>query len=156
MVEVIVTHKFVRVKAPYHPEFPSLARAMQGQWDKATKRWTFPASLEEDVREILIDIYGTDSDNYESVDVVYRVSGTDAQNEKIVAFGRQLVRRYKFNRDVGLSRDVTLFEGNFPMKAGSHSKPRLGGAGTRLLVRSIPRLIAEKAMDAAPEFITIY
>jgi hypothetical protein len=155
MIEIIVTHKLVRVKSPYHPEFPPLARALQGEWDKETKRWTFPADLEEDVRDLLIEIYGTDSDDYEAVNVEYVITDVCAAKTKIFALGRQLVSRSKFNSPVRLGKGVSVQRGDFPTTGGSPVRPHLGGKGTVLLVEAVPLLVAQQAEAAAPEFIKI-
>jgi hypothetical protein len=155
MVEVIVTHKLVRVKAPYHPEFPSLARMMQGDWDKATKRWTFPADMEENVRELLRDIYGTDSDDYEAVHVRYRVCRSDADRKEVYRLGRKLMSRKKFNEEVRLGKHVTVVEGMFPRKCGTPVKARIGGEGTWLRVEDVPRILAEELVRDAPGSIVI-
>lgn len=155
MVEVIVTHKLVRVKSPYHPEFPALARMLQGEWDAQTKRWTFPAEMETDVRDLLIEIYGTDSDDYEAVDVEFTLASVDADKTKLFALGRQLASRTKFNASVRIGKGVSILKGEFPDKGGSPMRPRIGGAGVVLLLTSVPLLAAQQAEAAAPEFIKI-
>lgn len=155
MIEVIVTHKRIRVRTPYHPEFPSLARALQGQWDKATRRWAFPADMEEHVRELLHEIYGTDSNDFDAVNVVYCVSSDEAASTQIFALGRQLAQRTRFNAAVRLGKGVSVFEGTFPLIGGSPAKPRLGGAESYLLVQNVPLLLAEQAEVDSPDQVKI-
>ena len=155
MVEVIVTHKLVRVSSPYHPEFPSLARSLQGEWDKTHRRWTFPADMEEHVRELLLEIYGMDSDDYVAVKVVYRISSDEAAGTQIFALGRQLARRTRFNAAVRLGKEVSVLEGAFPQTGGSPAKPRLGGEGSYLLVQNVPLLLAEQAKADSPDHVKI-
>ena len=48
----------IRVYAPYSKEFPKLARAAGGDFERGDKSWVFPAVATRRVYEILANVYG--------------------------------------------------------------------------------------------------
>lgn len=50
----------VALTSPYDRDFPVQARALGGIWEKARGRWTFPADREDDVRALVVEVFGAD------------------------------------------------------------------------------------------------
>src|SRR5690606_25910046 len=67
-MKVTVENNQVIVSAPYHPDFPPRARKLGGKWDAYKKVWKFDYRDEDRVRNVLMDVYGTDGRKVESVD----------------------------------------------------------------------------------------
>ena len=49
----------IRVKTPYDKNFVEKARNLRGSWDKKTSEWVFDDSIEDYVKETLMDGYST-------------------------------------------------------------------------------------------------
>lgn len=90
----------IRVKTPYDRSFVEKARNLRGSFDKQTSEWVFDDSIEEYVRQALMDVYGTTGE--ERVETVSLVI-TDFEESKytgpVELFGRTIARA--FGRDSG-------------------------------------------------------
>jgi DNA repair protein RadC len=51
----------IAVTSPYHPDFPSRARMLGGEWDGGLRVWLFDAGDRERVRNLCREIYGADA-----------------------------------------------------------------------------------------------
>lgn len=139
------------LKAPYLPAFPARARALGGRWDGAV--WAFDSRDEARVRALCLELYGTDGEETETVEVLVRPRLTRSWGDKaFYGLGRQLAYRATRDARVALGDGVTLLEGAFEARGGSAKHPCIGETeGVVLLVRDVPRALAEAAIAAEPE-----
>jgi hypothetical protein len=56
------------VKTPYNREWVAEAKLWGGRWNPETKEWHFDTAAEDNVRRLLVDIYGTDGSDAGHVD----------------------------------------------------------------------------------------
>lgn len=162
-VAVVASGGKVTVTGPYHPEFPSKARKLGGQW-RGNKEWVFDGRDEERVRELCRSIYGTDGSATEVVTVRVRLADHAAvavdrfstSAASLFLLGRQLARRLGRDSDVRLGDGVIVVEGGFASRGGSAKYPTLSAQeGTVLEVRDVPLALAQAEKAAHPEAIEI-
>ena len=73
----------IRVASPYNADFVKEARKLGGRWLKEAKRWAFPASKVDEVREALERHYGGEKQNPQATS-----AGESAPAEDIITFSR--------------------------------------------------------------------
>lgn len=147
-IEIQIDSEGLRVRTPYHPEFPERARAIGGRWDPASRVWRFDPRDEARVRAILTDIFGTDGTDRPPLVIVRirvdRIPGIRTKGS-LWLFGREIARRPGRDDRVRLGPGVILIDGGFPPRGGSRSDPRLSPEeGTVLEVRDVPRPLVER------------
>jgi len=60
-ISIIARDGRLAVSTPFHPDFPSRARVLGGEWDAARRVWLFDPGDDERVRTLCREIYGTDA-----------------------------------------------------------------------------------------------
>jgi hypothetical protein len=151
-VKVVTTGTTTTLHSPYDPTLPSKARAIGGRWNGAAKAWQFDARDEPRVRELAIEVYGSDgSDGSDTGQptVTVRVPVTGVDDEFRVA-GRRLAHRPGRDDAVRLAPGVVIVTGGFSPSGGSVKNPRLEeDEGTVLEVRDVPALQAQRMVAEA-------
>jgi hypothetical protein len=151
--EIRITHRngSVDVDSPYHPDFVKAARRLNGKFGGGV--WTFDGRDTERICEALIEVYGTDgSMPVEVVDIEVVITGNNGGDTSLFALGRQIAQRRGRDTRVQLGDGVVIVEGGFPASAGSAKYPRLVSNGpVKVLVRDVPRILAEKAASEDPD-----
>lgn len=151
----------IRVSSSYSPAFVVGAKRLGGRW--AAPNWVFDARDEQRVRELCIEIYGTDGAPTAicTLRVVYE-SGHHASADAIRLGGREIARAYGRDSGAKLGAGVVLLAGGFgsggSMKnwtTKTHSE-----TGATVLVRDVPvamaeRLIAELAANGIQGVLSI-
>ncbi|TDC95403.1 hypothetical protein E1161_04235 [Saccharopolyspora aridisoli] len=129
------------VRAPHHRGFAA-ARKLGGEFDGATKSWTFDIGHADEVAALCREIYGTDGTPGQLVTITvdldaYRKHADDPGELYIT--GRRVLRRPSRDAPVRYGPDITVATGGFPASGGTHRLPRLEAArGTILEVRDVP------------------
>jgi hypothetical protein len=146
-VEITTADGKTSVRSPYHPDWPSEARARGGRWSGGV--WVFDSRDEERVRALAREIYGTDGSPDPGGTVSVRIAVGDAQGERggqparLYEFGRLIASRFGRDDEPRLADGVILIHGGFAGSAGSHSYIQLGPLdGTVVEVRDVPRTVA--------------
>ena len=135
--------------APYHPSLPASARDIGGKWSGSY--WWFDKRDEQRVRDLAIRIYGTDgSQNSDTVTVRVDASGFSGERE-IFSLGRQIVSRISRDNRVRLGDGVILESGSFASSGGSRNNPCIGSNNAILIVRDVPRALANEKIQEYPE-----
>jgi hypothetical protein len=145
------------VHSPYHPGWPSQARALGGRWSGGA--WVFDSRDEERVRALAREVYGTDGSPDPGGTVSVRIQVCDVQGERgghparLYEFGRLIATRFGRDEEPRLADGVVLIEGGFGRSAGSHNYIRLGPEeGTVVEVRDVPRTVAvDHGLEIAAE-----
>jgi len=163
-VRVVIDGAGLYVFAPYNKIFVDRAKVdHSGRWDAQKRAWRFRTSDEAGVRQLVLSVYGTDgSAAAETVDVLVRTGpgGLKSSGESICSesLGRDLVKKSERDTTAWLTEGVSLHSGpRFPSRSGSAKYPTCSD-GTRvrvLLVRGVPRSLAEQAVVASPQIYRI-
>ena len=133
----------ITLQSPYADALPPAARRIGGRWDPAARVWRFDARDEQRVRDLAIDIYGTDGTDDDTVTVTIDLSGRGRIDEPtITVAGRVVAERRWRDSDVRLADGVIITAGDFAPCGGSKRRPAIGEAPVTLEVRDIPRTAA--------------
>src|SRR5687767_1149952 len=101
--------------SPYHPNFPSKARAMGGKWNASQATWTFDVRDIERVRSACLEVYGVDplAEPDESPELVTVRLALDTRyyGSELWMFGRELVNRPGRDNGVRLGAGVVIISG---------------------------------------------
>ena len=98
----------------YNRRFASKARNLRGQWDSVKKAWVFDESVEEYVKQALIDIFGVTGEiQYETCSLLIRDFTAWEMRGEVELFGRTVARA--FGRDSGakLGDDIIWVSGSY-------------------------------------------
>jgi hypothetical protein len=98
----------------YNRKFASKARNLRGQWDSVKKAWVFDESVEEYVKQALIDIFGVTGEiPYETCSLLIKDFTAWESRGEVELFGRTVARA--FGRDSGakLGDDIIWVSGSY-------------------------------------------
>ena len=98
----------------YNRKFSSKARNLRGQWDSVKKAWVFDESVEEYVKQALIDIFGVTGEiQYETCSLLIKDFTAWETRGEVELFGRTVARA--FGRDSGakLGDDIIWVSGSY-------------------------------------------
>jgi len=154
-VKITKKDEAIIVKSNFHPEFASPAKMLGGRWNPKTRTWTFDTRDEDSVRDLCLDLFGTDGN--EDVDTpLCDVRVRLSPSERSVWFcGREIAKRSFRDSSVRLGDKVVLKEGSFPASGGSRNYPTLSGNGVVLEVRDVPVVLAKREAEKNPNDVTI-
>lgn len=134
------------VTSPYSSEFINGCRRLNGKWDKERKVWVFDCRLESEVSDYMLDVFGTDSDNYEKVDVIVDLTNYQENNYFTFAGIRRLYREYR-DYDVKIT-GCSVISGGFKDRGGSRNNPALAPLdGTKIKIFDVPKDFALKRLN---------
>lgn len=149
----------ISVYSPYNPDFPRAAKQLGGKWDPAARAWTFDARDEQRVRDLCVEIYGTDGNTPTGDLITIRVtvkpdSRWYADKGGLFFAGRCVA--YARGRDSGarLGDGVVVLEGGF--KSGGSMKnwtTKCSDDGAVFEIRDVPRAKAIEAKEASASYI---
>ena len=147
MSSVRISHDGDRVTlcAPYNPAMAPAAKRIGGRWRPTSKAWSFDARDEQRVRELAIELYGTDGSHDPTDLVTVRAAGReDAPWEAATCTvaGRIVAQRRARDEQVHLAEGVVIVEGGFAPSGGSRANPALGDDEPVLEIRDVPRQVA--------------
>ena len=135
----------ILVKSDYSKEFIKRAKMLEGVWK--TPYWVFPEENEEQVRSLLMDIYGEDGTPQETVDLLVDISQMD-DDDTLSLCGRILCARRGRDSQVKLGEGVILMKGGFTRCGGSAKYPRVSPEeGTVLKVKRCPMSVYERVKE---------
>lgn len=128
----------------YNATFIKKAKNLQGKWDG--EHWVFDEKVENLVREVLINIYGTDGETYtKKVTVELELDKyltNDSQDLKIGDL--VIVTRRRKDNDVSLKEGTIVISGGFPSRGGSTKYPRLSAYENTIIRVEIPENLYTK------------
>ncbi|MBA0286854.1 hypothetical protein [Stenotrophomonas maltophilia] len=144
-IEIEKYDEFISVIAPYNAAFIAQAKRIGGKWDGGDKSWNFDIKLEEKVRALCLQFYGTDG---LKVDLCIIEVDLPADKEQwqgpLTLAGRVLASAR--GRDTGavLGNGVSVLKGCFT-SGGSRQNwtTAVGPNGVTALIRDFPRAAAE-------------
>lgn len=157
MINITITtsSNTTTLSSPYHPSLPKRAKALGGKFDSRSKKWHFDARDEERVREMAVEVYGTDGRDTDTEKVTVRVKLSEERGwvsdprEGLFLGGQQIARAS--GRDSGATpgEGVVVIEGGFGSGGTTHNWETRVCAGTTVEVRDVPRGVAERILEDA-------
>jgi hypothetical protein len=140
------------VTSPYNKIFIERARYLGGKWKSPA--WVFDARNEKMIREALLEVYGSDGEHKEelvTVELFFPEGYSSVVGEAITFFGRTIARA--FGRDSGakLGDGVVILSGGFTSGGSMKNWHTTAYMGTRILVRDVPKKLAEDFYDRKVE-----
>lgn len=159
MVKITNTGTWVVCSTPYHPLFPAAARNLGGKFH-LDKTWRFDPRDEQRVRDLCLDIWGTDGSPCELVTL--RVVAAQAVWERVenpptrYVAGRLVAKVFdSYDTRAKLGEGVVLLSGRF-FGDGSRRQPRCGWSdGTCFELRDVPLAKARELQQQHPELIEL-
>jgi len=159
-VNVKVENGKVMVESPYNPQFPAKARELGGKWTGS--EWQFDSRDEARVRELCVEIYGTDGTPQELVDVRVKLHPDRIVSADVWAMGREICCRRSRDAAVSMGTGVVLIEGEFGESGGSRRYPEIkanyGKDPDRVVileVRDVPRQLVDNFAHDQVELVEI-
>lgn len=143
------------VACPYSDDFRVRARQIGGNYKRPRRLWVFDPRDEERVRDLTLDVYGTDGRESDPVDVRLTLRGRTGD---VVFFaGRKVAERRGRDWAVKLGQGVVLIDGKFPRRGGSAKYPAILDHGLLAVieVRGVPYHLAVLEQDKAPDDVEI-
>lgn len=148
------------VTAPYHPSFAGFARQLGGRWMADKRAWSFDARDVGRVRDLLLDMFGTDGSLMELVTLrvvcdssVWDKCGGDIE---IWLAGRLVAKTLGRDATPRLGSGVVVIAGKGFGSGGSRKNPEVQfHGGTIFELRDVPLRIAKRVADAHPKYITV-
>lgn len=141
-MKVINENGTIKVQSDYNADFVKRAKLLQGRWSKPY--WVFPGENEAEVKALLMDIYGENGDEQETVDLLIDLG--KMENGQTVRLGGYVLA-YRYSRDsmVRLGDNVILVSGNFDESGGSTKYPRVNADdGTIVKAKGVPMSLYER------------
>lgn len=153
-IKINTNENTTTLSSPYHPELPKRAKALGGKFDGTSKTWKFDARDEDRVREMAVEIYGTDGTDTETVTVRVEIGEDDlvSQNRESLYLGGQQIAR-AFGRDSGalLADGVVLIEGRAESGGSVKNWDTRLSAGSTFEIRDVPRGVADRMLEEAAD-----
>jgi len=147
----------IKLTSPYHPELPSRAKALGGKFSGEKKAWYFDLRDEQRVRDLAIDLFGTDGENNTET-VTLRVTfpqGHREHTDGVYVAGRCIARAYGRKSGAKLGDGVVLIRGDIGSGGSVQNWYTSIEPGSVFEIRDVPRQAAEKAMQGSGESIQI-
>lgn len=146
----------VYVQSDYNRDYISRAKGIQGRWN--APYWVFPEENIDELRELLLDVYGECGDLAEEAPVTVTVDlDLDKYNygaEVTIGSFVAVKRRYR-DSEVIYADNVMLVSGGFTPTGGSAKYPAVyHETGTVIRVKDIPVRLYEKIKDL--DGVTLY
>lgn len=151
----------IETATPYDTGFIAAIKGIGGRWNADDKRWAVPAELEERVRIILQNFYGTPlKDGMITLKISFDAADFLARNYEDIKIGpKTICWRIKRDCPVSFSEGAYLKEGSFPESGGSKNHPAITSdkmeAGEIEVVAFIAEDIYDKLEEDEKEKITI-
>ena len=121
----------VSAETPYSKVYIKRVKEIGAKWDPANKVWTVTADKEQELRQIILDVYGWEEQSAEET-LRVRLDGRYYETRQgVVMIGDILVaKRWRRNGGVTLYNDAELVEGDFGWDGKSNMRPRVIGKDT--------------------------
>ena len=136
----------IKVQSDYNADFVKRAKMLQGKWERPC--WVFPEENEPELKVLLMEIYGENGDQQETVDLIISIG--QMQNDQTVSLGglKLAYRRYR-DAEVTLGENVILIGGEFPKSGGSARYPRVNANDdTVVKAKGVPMALYERYKDS--------
>lgn len=104
----------IEVVTPYNKEFVAKARNLRGKWSKSKNTWIFDDSIEEYVKQALIECYGTTGENpVETCSLLVKEYTSYGYKTEVELFGKTIARAYGRDSGAKLGDNIIWISGNY-------------------------------------------
>lgn len=147
MVKLEKSEGKIYTTTTYNATFIKKAKNLQGKWDG--EHWVFDEKVENLVREILKEIYGTDGECFtKKVTVELELDKYFTVDKQELKIGDLVIaiRRYR-DSEVILKEGAIVVTGGFPSSGGSMKTPRLNAHKDTVIRVEIPETLYDKIAE---------
>lgn len=130
-INIIKSDDKVSAETPYNKVYIKRVKEIGAKWDPANKVWTVPTDKEQELRQIILDVYGWDEQSDEETLRISLDGRYYETRQGVIMIGDILVaKRWRRYGGVTLYNDAELIEGDFGWDGKSNMRPRVIGAET--------------------------
>lgn len=121
----------VSAETPYNKTYIKRVKEIGARWDAKDKVWSVPADKEQELRKILLDVYGWEEQAAEET-IKISLDGRYYENKQgVIMIGDILIaKRWRRYGGVTLYNNAELIEGVFGWDGKSNMRPRVIGKDT--------------------------
>lgn len=130
-IQIVKNGDKVLATTPYNKVYIKLVKEIGGKWDPANKVWTVPTDKEQELRQILFNVYGWEEQSAEET-LRIRLDGRYYETRQgVIMIGDILIaKRWRRYGGVTLYNGAELIEGAFGWDGKSNMRPRVIGSET--------------------------
>ena len=130
-INIIKSDSKVSAETPYNKTYIKRVKEIGAKWDAKDKVWSVPADKEQELRQIILDVYGWEEQSAEET-LRIRLDGRYYETRQgVIALGDILVaKRWRRYGGVTLYNGAELIEGAFGWDGKSNMRPRVIGSET--------------------------
>ena len=137
---VTVENGTISVVSAYNGAWVARAKELGGKWNGNASAWQFPETIEDLVRDALMDIYGEDGKPTEKVTIDIKLDTEDDIEQSLVIAGVEFLTRRDRDSAVGVRNGAIIVKGSFKKSGGSLQYPRIGCPTSETVLRvQIPK-----------------
>lgn len=116
---------------PYNKVYIKRVKEIGARWDAKEKVWSVPADKEQELRQIILDVYGWEEQSAEET-LRIRLDGRYYETRQgLITIGDILIaKRWRRYGGVTLYNNAKLVEGEFGWDGKSNMRPRVIGKDT--------------------------
>ncbi len=108
------TEGVIEVVTPYNQEFVKKCRNLRGKWDKVKSAWIFDDSIEEYVKQALMDCYGTTGEEIvEYCNLLVTDYSYFGSKGPVELFGRTIAKAWGRDSGAKLGDDIVWISGTY-------------------------------------------
>lgn len=159
MIDIKVESDRVILLSDYHPELPDAAKQLGGKFNPVDKSWVFHPRTEQRVRDMAMEIYGSDGRaTPETVSVKARYTNKVQHYCELYSLseyvcGQQVARAYGRDSGASVSNNVVVLSGGFD-SGGSMKNPALKiYKDTEIEIHDVPKTLVKNQEDWEVEII---
>lgn len=148
----------IEVYTPYNSEFVFKLKHLIGgnkRWDWEKQCWLLPKDTIDDVRQLMLTVYGeNDTERVEHITVRLNIKDDYTNNSpKIVLFAKTIARAESRDYIGTISGGVTYISGGY-VSGGSTKHPKVTIKGnSEIVIRNVPKQLFER--ELVPEQMTV-
>ena len=134
------------ILAPYSKKFITRIKGLGGKWANPT--WLVPLENEQYVRNLLVELFGTDGTETDLVSVEVRLpEGLSQLQGPIFLFGKLIASARGRDSGATVERDVALLEGEARSGGSVKNWDTVLTTPTTLVIRNVPRVAVERKLN---------
>lgn len=152
-VSITIDEKKVFVEAPFDRDFVDAARGLGGKWDKNEKHprtWEFSLTQEQRVRDICLEVYGTDGAPTTKVTLNCHLDYIHFGSEFMLG-GRSILKKWDRDRAPQVGEGCAVIAGKLKARGGSRNNPSIEhDEETIIEVTDVPFVLASTLVENEP------
>lgn len=131
MIKIYSEEGRTYAQTPYDKYYIKQVKEIGGKWDAKDKTWSVPADKEQELRKILLDVYGWEEQASEETIKISLDGRYYETRQGVIMIGDILIaKRWRRYGGVTLYNGAELIEGAFGWDGKSNMRPRVIGSET--------------------------